>query len=232
MCDSELHGQQCASCGTGGRNLVVCIDGTSNQFGHRNTNVVELYSQLIKGERTQLTFYNSGIGTYAKPSWRSPRYWYQVLANKLDLAFALRFEKIILTAYGWLADNYQPGDKIYLFGFSRGAYQVRALSAMIDIVGLIHKGNSDQIPFAYKLYAASDGGRRDCTNLSPDLPQEAPQTGWFARLRSSCARLVRSDITADTPSDLPQRFKATFARDVRVQFVGAWYGEKIYLQVL
>ncbi|KZV86524.1 hypothetical protein EXIGLDRAFT_574310, partial [Exidia glandulosa HHB12029] len=131
----------------GGRNLVVCIDGTSNQFSKtRNTNVVELYSRLVKNEH-QLTFYNSGIGTYAQPSWKSLGYYKQVLMNKLDLAFALRFEKIILSAYAWLADHYQEGDRIFLFGFSRGAYQVRALSAMIETVGLIHKGNGDQIPF-------------------------------------------------------------------------------------
>ena len=71
------------------------------------------------------------------------------------------FEPIVLDAYRWLADHYEDGDRIYLFGefarlglirvsyfpgFSRGAYQVRVLSAMIDRVGLIHKGNNKQIP--------------------------------------------------------------------------------------
>ena len=87
------------------RNLVVCIDGTSNQFGpnvrsgaspsvhsHKfrrtqNTNVIELYSQLVQSEH-QLTYYNSGIGTYAKPSWRSWSYAKQVLHHKIDLAIA------------------------------------------------------------------------------------------------------------------------------------------------
>ncbi|KAF8960786.1 hypothetical protein BDZ97DRAFT_1831829 [Flammula alnicola] len=56
-------------------------------------------------------------------------------------------------AYRWLSDNYKENDRIYLFGFSRGAYQVRALAGMIQRVGLIHKGNEEQIPFAYELYA-------------------------------------------------------------------------------
>ena len=54
----------------------------------QNTNVVELYSRLVKDDK-QLTFYNSGIGTYAKPSWKSWDYRKQVIMNKLDLAFAL-----------------------------------------------------------------------------------------------------------------------------------------------
>ena len=52
-----------------------------------NTNVTELYSQLIKSN-TQLTYYNSGIGTYAKPSWKSYKYWKQVADSKIDLAIA------------------------------------------------------------------------------------------------------------------------------------------------
>lgn len=90
----------------GPRNLVVCIDGTSNQFGRKvrplnlyyfkrdtsyhsskNTNVIELYRLLDKDE-TQLTFYNSGIGTYATPSWKSLAYKRQQLDHKLDLAIA------------------------------------------------------------------------------------------------------------------------------------------------
>ncbi|KAF8520139.1 hypothetical protein BU17DRAFT_47166, partial [Hysterangium stoloniferum] len=142
-----------------GRNLVVCIDGTSNQFGDKNTNVIELYSQLVKDDAVQLAYYNSGIGTYAKPYWKSVSYLIHVLYNKIALAIAWNFEKIIMDAYRWLADNYRDGDRIYLFGFSRGAYQVRVLAGMIHKVGLIHKGNEEQIPFAYELYAdpASDG---------------------------------------------------------------------------
>ncbi|KAF7969864.1 hypothetical protein HWV62_25639 [Athelia sp. TMB] len=84
-------------------------------------------------------------------------------------------EKIIMGAYKWLSNHYQPGDKIFMFGeydhhwplvcrsfaflsspgFSRGAFQVRALAGMIATVGLILPGNEAQIPFAYELYAHS-----------------------------------------------------------------------------
>ncbi|KAF7969863.1 hypothetical protein HWV62_25637, partial [Athelia sp. TMB] len=80
-----------------------------------NTNVIELYSHILKGEDDdeQLTYYDSGIGTYARPSWRSFAYLKQVAANKIDLAIAWNLEKIII-------------------GFSRGAFQVRALAGMIE----------------------------------------------------------------------------------------------------
>ncbi|KAJ7135946.1 hypothetical protein C8R44DRAFT_952508 [Mycena epipterygia] len=135
-----------------GRNLILSFDGTSNQYGNKNTNVIELYARIIKND-SQLTYYNSGIGTYAKPSWRSYKYWKQVIDNQIDLAIAWNFERGVLAGYRWLSNHYRPGDKIFLFGFSRGAHQIRTLAAMIAKVGLILPGNEEQIPFAYELYA-------------------------------------------------------------------------------
>lgn len=164
------------------RNLVVCIDGTANKFDTKNTNVVQLYSFLVK-DKYQLTYYNSGIGTYATPSFKSWSWWKQVVGHKIDLAIAWRFERIIIGAYQWLSEQYQAGDRIYLFGFSRGAYQVRALSAMIDKVGLIHKGNQAQIPFAYELYASIDESNRD-----PD-PSSVPMDRHFKETFSRDVRV-------------------------------------------
>lgn len=58
-------------------------------FNLQNTNVIELYSHILKEEENdQLTYYDSGIGTYARPSWRSLSYLKQVFDNKIDLAIA------------------------------------------------------------------------------------------------------------------------------------------------
>ncbi|KAK0211865.1 hypothetical protein IW262DRAFT_1280085 [Armillaria fumosa] len=129
------------------RNLVVCLDGTSNQFGHRNTNVVELHSRILRGDPDvpQLTFYSSGIGTYVPPLKFSPAHWLRLLDNIIDMAIAWNFKHIVEEAYQWLADHYRDGDRIYLFGFSRGAYQIRALSGMIEKVSFF---NSFQFPWS------------------------------------------------------------------------------------
>ncbi|KAJ7140763.1 hypothetical protein C8R44DRAFT_692685 [Mycena epipterygia] len=166
MCIADCKGA-CYKTPSPSRNLVVSIDGTSNQFGLNNTNVVELHSRIIKrGLATQqLTFYLSGIGTYVPPSFRSLAYWKQVIANKIDLAIAWNFKQHVQDAYRWLADHYQPGDVIYLFGFSRGAYQVRALAGMIATMGLVHSGNQRLIPFAYELYSNRHKGRDLCSHF-------------------------------------------------------------------
>ncbi|RXW20413.1 hypothetical protein EST38_g5445 [Candolleomyces aberdarensis] len=149
---TDMNGPIC-TCRPEGRNLVVCIDGTSNQFGENNTNVIELYNLIVKGKQ-QRTYYNSGVGTFANSSWLSWTSWSQAIDNKLDQAVAKNFDHIILGAYRWLSEVYKgPKDKIYLFGFSRGAYQVRCLAGMIKKVGLLHRGNEEQIPFAYELYS-------------------------------------------------------------------------------
>ncbi|KAF8417744.1 hypothetical protein L210DRAFT_1008268 [Boletus edulis BED1] len=61
-----------------------------------------------------------------------------------------------MASYRWLSDNYQNGDRIFLFGYSCGAYQVRALAGMIARVGLLLPGNNEQIPFAFELYSKTD----------------------------------------------------------------------------
>ncbi|KAF4618325.1 hypothetical protein D9613_011564 [Agrocybe pediades] len=147
----------------GGRNLVLHFDGTGYKFGDKNTNVIETYNLVDpKGqEDKQLTVYFSGIGTHAQPSWRSYTYLKQALDHKIDLAIAWNFERTLMDGYRWLSDNYKDGDRIFMFGFSRGAFQARALSAMIDKVGLLYKGNDTQIPFAYELYADDTSGKKD-----------------------------------------------------------------------
>ncbi|KAJ7455894.1 hypothetical protein FB451DRAFT_640172 [Mycena latifolia] len=136
------------------RNLVVSIDGTSNQFGLHNTNVVELHSRvLVDSDAEQLTYYNCGIGTYVPNRRKTFKYWRQRFDNVVDLAIAWNFESIVQKAYRWLSDVYRPGDKIFLLGFSRGAYQARTLGGMIEKVGLVNAGNQELIPYAYEIYS-------------------------------------------------------------------------------
>ncbi|KIP01126.1 hypothetical protein PHLGIDRAFT_58387, partial [Phlebiopsis gigantea 11061_1 CR5-6] len=149
------------------RNLVVCIDGTANQFGLKNTHVVELYSRLVADE-TQLTYYDSGIGTYVAKSNFFVR-MKQKIDNTLDMAMALHHKRITLGAYQWLSENYVRGDRIYLFGFSRGAYQVRIIAGMIEVVGLLRKGNNNQIALYVSYYTDLDDTEKLCRQFKKTL---------------------------------------------------------------
>ncbi|KIJ34082.1 hypothetical protein M422DRAFT_233549, partial [Sphaerobolus stellatus SS14] len=216
--------------GARGKNLIVCIDGTANQFSIKNTNVVELYSRLEK-DSYQLTYYDSGIGTYVKDSRLSPSYWKQVVSHTIDMMIAWNFKRIVLSAYQWLSENYQEGDRIFLFGFSRGAYQARVIAGMIEKVGLLHKGNNNQIPFAYELYISttanqkrSDTGRANANGQDMKgkmtLNQKQSKIG---RTDANEQDMKGKSTKVGTQEELCGRFKQTLSRPrVRVHFVGAW----------
>ncbi|KAF8722698.1 hypothetical protein AX14_009658 [Amanita brunnescens Koide BX004] len=137
------------------RTLVLCFDGTASQYDAQNTNVVRFYSLLGKDDpHSQLCYYQPGIGTYFNPGVVSPLFeWW---AKILDEAFAWYLDVHVMDGYRFLMQNYHAGDKICLFGFSRGAYTARALGGFLHKIGLLLRGNEQQVPFAYKLYKRTD----------------------------------------------------------------------------
>ena len=70
----------------------------------------------------------------------------------IDLALATSFDSHVIAGYRFIMRHYKPGDRIYVFGFSRGAFTARFLSRMISHVGLLSMGNEELVPFAYKVY--------------------------------------------------------------------------------
>ncbi|KAI0658451.1 hypothetical protein C8Q70DRAFT_196246 [Cubamyces menziesii] len=137
------------------RTLVLCFDGTGDQFDSDNSNVVSFFSLLKKDDRKeQMVYYQTGIGTYSSHQNVSR------LRSKVDLVmdemFAWHLDAHVQDGYEFLMQNYQAGDKISLFGFSRGAYTARALAGMVHKVGLLPACNHQQVPFAYKMFTRDD----------------------------------------------------------------------------
>ncbi|KAF8662081.1 hypothetical protein AX16_001191 [Volvariella volvacea WC 439] len=137
------------------RTLILCFDGTGDQFDADNSNIVQLFSMLKKDNRSlQMVYYQAGIGTYTSPQFATP------LASKvsksLDEAVAWNLDEHVMEGYKFLMQNYIAGDRICIFGFSRGAYTARSLAGMIHKVGLLPPDNWQQVPFAYKMYTRED----------------------------------------------------------------------------
>jgi len=105
------------------KRIVYCADGTW-QGPMSNTNVYRLYKALLINS-DQVTYYDDGVGADAAG-----------LNRILQGAFAGGLIQKILDAYTKIAHVYLPGDEIYLFGFSRGAYTARSLGGMIANCGL------------------------------------------------------------------------------------------------
>ena len=132
------------------KNIVICCDGTGNEFGPENTNVVKLFELLTKDPLTQVAYYDPGVGTLSAPGVISAPA--KLFTKLLGLAFAFGLTANIEDAYRYLMERYQEGDRIYLFGFSRGAFTVRALAGMLYKCGLLQRGSENLIPYASKMY--------------------------------------------------------------------------------
>ena len=135
------------------KNLVICLDGTGNQLKAKgNTNVVRLYEMLdLADPSQQIAYYDPGVGTFSAAGTWTP------VARRLSKLFGLAFGSGLKTnlaeAYTYLMGHYEPGDRIYVFGFSRGAYTARALAGMLKTVGLMRPGMENLVPYAVSVYA-------------------------------------------------------------------------------
>ena len=129
------------------KNIVICCDGTGNEYGQNNTNVVHIYTLAVKNKQ-QIAFYDPGVGT---GGWE---YMEETgsLKAKTDQTTGGGIQKNIEDAYRILMNCYEENDKVYLFGFSRGAFTVRSLAGMLHKCGLLRPANGNLVEYSSKIY--------------------------------------------------------------------------------
>ncbi len=178
-----------------GKNIVICCDGTGNEFGSFNSNVVRLYTTLdLRDETKQAAYYHPGVGTMGAPTARNviEKQWSRIAG----LAFAAGFRDNVFDAYRYLMEIYNDGDRVFLFGFSRGAYTARALSGLLHGYGLLRRGNEGHLAYAWRSFTGQ---------VKEKGGQQA--TGHLA------------DHTVDTDFS----FRQTFSHNnFAIHFVGLW----------
>ncbi len=130
------------------KNIVVFSDGTGQEGGKgTNTNVYRLYNMVLDRSPKQIGFYDRGLGT-------GLRRFSGNLAGR-------GISQNICECYRFIFENYEAGDKIYLFGFSRGATTVRSLSGLIHHFGILPKARPELIKQAYKIYKKANRAERE-----------------------------------------------------------------------
>jgi uncharacterized protein (DUF2235 family) len=125
------------------KNILIFADGTGNEsgilFDERRTNVYKLYRATRSGPDTpiepskQIAIYIPGVGTLgalAAPWWK--RLWREFIEGAVGGGLTAQ----IIDCYAAIVNVWEPGDRIYLFGFSRGAYAVRCLAHILEMVGI------------------------------------------------------------------------------------------------
>ena len=126
-----------------GKRIVICCDGTWNTPEPRTppSNVIKLARAISPSGFDgvhQVVYYDWGVGTYRT----------RLLGGMIGLGL----HKDVQDAYRFIMHNHAPGDEIFLFGYSRGAYTVRSLALMLTKCGLLHQQHFDKVIEAFAIY--------------------------------------------------------------------------------
>lgn len=139
------------------RQLVICCDGTNNNLtgGVDDTNVVKLV-QLLAQSATgapPLVFYDPGVGNPAELPGAT---WVDSIHRKAQrvagLAFGRGAYENIAECYLFLMRHYQPGDAIFIFGFSRGAFTARSVAGLVNMFGILQARMESMLPTLIHTY--------------------------------------------------------------------------------
>ena len=151
------------------RRLVVCCDGTGNEIGDRQSNVLRLYRAIAQTQE-QVVFYDPGVGTILDSNaWSA---WKARAKGVFGLLTGAGLDENVMDAYRFLVRNWRHGDEIWLFGFSRGAHTARILASLIRLVGILRPHQEHLISYALTTYKRADTG---------ELPELAERLGEVLR---------------------------------------------------
>ncbi|EKM61098.1 uncharacterized protein PHACADRAFT_247474 [Phanerochaete carnosa HHB-10118-sp] len=134
------------------KRIIVCCDGTWDdglicQERWKYTNVLRLARIMAHTDDRyvphvpQVVFYQAGVGTFGDK-----------IIEKLDGYVGASLAEKVQEAYAFIAHNYRPGDEIFLFGFSRGAYTARMVALLIGAIGVLDRTEMDNFADIFLLY--------------------------------------------------------------------------------
>ncbi|MFF8941608.1 DUF2235 domain-containing protein [Streptomyces sp. NPDC014864] len=175
------------------RRIVMCLDGTGNQVGADHpTNVVRLLEMLEADDPArQLVYYDPGVGTMSSATARGPLG--RRLSRLSGLALGTGLKTNLAEAYTYLMRNWQPGDAVHVFGFSRGAYTARALVGMLNKPGLMRPGSENLVPYAVAKYAFNhdiDTSEREVARFSHAFCRRTENEPLWAVVKQNNPRQV------------------------------------------
>ncbi|KAK8015624.1 hypothetical protein PG991_008512 [Apiospora marii] len=169
------------------RKLVLCFDGTGNKFhgDDSDSNILKIFRCLDRTAGDQYHYYQPGSLTHTSKAARI-RSWY---IKMKDSAVGSSFDQHVVGGYRFLMRFYSPGDEIYFFGFSRGAYVARFLAEMLDYVGLLSHGNEEMVVFAWKAFSRWQARRTD--NSDEGVAKKREMYRFMKGFRETFSRPVK-----------------------------------------
>lgn len=202
-----------------GRNIVLLSDGTGNSSAKLNkTNVWRLYQALELEDGTQLAFYDNGVGTSGFKPLR-------ILGGAIGLGLARNVRDL----YRALCQHYQApdethaGDRIYVFGFSRGAFTARILVDLITSCGILDPTKS--VPAKGFSQSASDQlslNTEQGLKLGVKLAYKAYRRKYKPPVLATVYRKLRDKVLGPIPDTQAFRERYSYAADEPIETVGVW----------
>lgn len=183
------------------KRLVFCFDGTSNTLDREFPTNVAITAAAVRNTSTtgpQIVYYDEGVGSTRNDAVKGG-------------AFGAGLYDKVIEAYKFLVFNHEPGDEIFIFGFSRGAYTARSFAGLIHHVGVVNSCFADQIKVAAALYRNRNA--------------EDPNDG-LGVLRAFRRQFVldccASEEDASWRKENVEGFDATKTPLVRIKYIGVW----------
>src|SRR6185369_14903568 len=138
------------------RQLVLFLDGTGNTLtgNERDTNVLRLFEHLARDpDPRRLLYYDPGVGSPDALPFTGPLDWLSHKWRRLvGLAVGRGVYENLGQAYAFLMRNWKPGDEIYVFGFSRGAFSARCVAGMVHLFGILRPEHECLIDTLIRVY--------------------------------------------------------------------------------
>lgn len=193
-----------------GRDLIVCCDGTNNTLtgGARDTNVLLLVEALRRGARpNQVLYYDPGVGSPDDLPMTGFRQYFRRKWDRIaGLASGQGIFENIGEAYSFLIRHYRDGDRVWLFGFSRGAFAARSVAGMVSLFGIIKPEHRVLLPTLLRVYFARVAKRGKLWELV------------FRFLKRSQVKRRRDDVAGQ----VRKLFTSEGGGRASVHFVGVW----------
>ena len=186
------------------KNIVLLSDGTGNSSAKaQKTNVWRLFQAIDQSSGDQIALYDDGVGTST---------------NKYLAAFGGAFgwglKRNVINLYKFVCRNYELGDAIYGFGFSRGAFTIRVLIGLIESEGLVIFRSEEELSrnatTAYRHYRAAR------------FPSKSPIVLGLRWLRDVLLRFKDWLKRYRTYNEMAQEIERSGRKGIRIKFLGLW----------
>lgn len=187
------------------KRIVIACDGTWNRLdADQQTNVAKLAEAVMPvgpDGVAQVVCHLDGVGTGRGTGWVA-----RALDRALGAVLGLGLETTLAEAYRFLVLTYAPGDEIYLFGFSRGAFTARSLAGLIRTCGILERDAADRLPAALALYR----GR------TPETCANSQSALSFRARHSTHVTTGPNEAAWRRESHLPEGI------ELRLRYLGVW----------